>query len=89
MRKKANVPTIPGINDVTDINQIKKWMKDEKITFPIMIKASAGGGGKGMVKVENNDELAQAFAQARSESKKSFGDETVLVEKYIERGAGT
>ena len=84
--QKANVPTIPGISDVTDINQIKKWMKDEKITFPIMIKASAGGGGKGMVKVENNDGLAQAFAHARSEAKKSFGDETVLVEKYIERG---
>lgn len=84
--QKAKVPTIPGISDVTDINQIKKWMKDEKITFPIMIKASAGGGGKGMVKVENNDGLAQAFAQARSEAKKSFGDETVLVEKYIERG---
>ncbi|MDP1758568.1 MAG: biotin carboxylase N-terminal domain-containing protein [Thermodesulfovibrionales bacterium] len=84
--QKANVPTIPGISDVTDINQIKKWMKDEKITFPIMIKASAGGGGKGMVKVESNEQIPQAFSQARSEAKKSFGDETLLVEKYIERG---
>lgn len=84
--QKANVPTIPGLNDVTDTNQIKEWMKHEKVTFPIMIKAAAGGGGKGMVKVENEDQLPQAFAQARSEAKKAFGDEKILVEKYIERG---
>ena len=84
--QKAKVPTIPGISDVTDINQIKKWMKDEDVSFPIMIKASAGGGGKGMVKVESNEQIPQAFSQARSEAKKSFGDETILVEKYIERG---
>lgn len=84
--QKANVPTIPGLNEVVDINQIKKWMKAEKVAFPIMIKASAGGGGKGMVKVENEDQLPQAFAQARSEAKKAFGDEKILVEKYIERG---
>ena len=84
--QKANVPTIPGLNDVTDINQIKKWMKSEKVTFPIMIKAAAGGGGKGMVKVENEDQLVHAFSQARSEAKKAFGDEKILVEKYIERG---
>lgn len=84
--QKANVPTIPGLNDVTDVNQIKKWMKAEKVTFPIMIKAAAGGGGKGMVKVENEDQLPQAFAQARSEAKKAFGDEKILVEKYIEKG---
>ena len=51
-----------------------------------MIKAVAGGGGKGMAKVENKSELQQAFTQARSEALKSFGDERVLVEKYIERG---
>ncbi len=84
--QKANVPTIPGLNDVTDINQVRKWMKQEKVSFPIMIKASAGGGGKGMVKVENDEQLPQAFAQARSEAKKAFGDEKILVEKYIERG---
>jgi len=84
--QKANVPTIPGLNDVIDINQIKKWMKHEKVTYPIMIKAAAGGGGKGMVKVENEDQLLHAFAQARSEAKKAFGDEKILVEKYIERG---
>lgn len=84
--RKANVPTIPGITDVTSIEQIKQWMKKEKITFPIIIKASAGGGGKGMVKVSNNEELLQAFNRACSEAKKAFGDEAILVEKYIERG---
>ncbi|HID98111.1 MAG TPA: ATP-grasp domain-containing protein [Thermodesulfobacteriaceae bacterium] len=83
---RANVPTIPGLNDVKDVKQIKKWLKDEDVDFPIMIKASAGGGGKGMVKIESEGELANALAQARSEALKSFGNDTLLVEKYIERG---
>ncbi|MDP3259878.1 MAG: biotin carboxylase N-terminal domain-containing protein [Thermodesulfovibrionales bacterium] len=86
LAQKSNVPTIPGISNVTNVEQIKKWMNDEDVSFPIMIKASAGGGGKGMVKVESNEQISQAFSQARSEAKKSFGDETILVEKYIERG---
>ena len=86
LAQKANVPTIPGILDVMNVEQIKKWMKHDKVTFPIMIKAVAGGGGRGMVKVENMNQLMQAFAQARSEAMKSFGDDRVLVEKYIELG---
>jgi acetyl/propionyl-CoA carboxylase alpha subunit len=86
LAQKANVPTIPGIMDVHGIDQIKKWMKEEKVAFPIMIKAVAGGGGKGMVKVSDTNELQHAFGQARSEALKSFGDDRVLVEKYIERG---
>ena len=86
LARKAHVPTIPGISNVADSDQIRKWMKDEQVSFPVMIKASAGGGGKGMLKVESDDQLNQALGQVRSESKKSFGDETVLAEKYIERG---
>jgi acetyl/propionyl-CoA carboxylase alpha subunit len=86
LAQKANVPTIPGILDVMNVEQIKKWMKHAKVTFPIMIKAVAGGGGRGMVKVENTNQLVQAFAQARSEAMKSFGDDRVLVEKYVELG---
>jgi acetyl-CoA carboxylase biotin carboxylase subunit len=86
LAQNANVPTIPGIIDVTDTEQIKQWIINEKISFPIMIKAVAGGGGRGMVKVENKNQLVQAFAQARSEAMKAFGDDRVLVEKYIERG---
>lgn len=83
---KANVPTIPGVLDVTNVDQIKKWMKHDKVSFPIMIKAVAGGGGRGMVKVEDERQLSQALSQARSEAMKAFGDDRVMVEKYIERG---
>ncbi len=86
LAKKAGVPTVPGIDAVTDAARIKEWMRKDDVAYPIMIKASAGGGGKGMVKVERDDELDQALARARSEAKKSFGDDTILVEKYIERG---
>jgi acetyl/propionyl-CoA carboxylase alpha subunit len=86
LAQKANVPTIPGIINVVNVEDIRKWMKNEKVSFPIMIKAVAGGGGKGMVKVGNKSQLTQAFAQARSEALKSFGDDRVLAEKYIERG---
>lgn len=86
LAQKANVPTIPGIIDVKSVDEIKKWMKSKKVHFPIMIKAVAGGGGKGLVKVENTTALIHSFAQARSEALKAFGDDRVLVEKYIERG---
>ncbi len=84
--QKANVPTIPGISSVRSVKEIKEWMKREDVEFPIMIKAAMGGGGKGMVKVEKASELQRALEQARSEAKKAFGDDTLLVEKYIERG---
>jgi acetyl-CoA carboxylase biotin carboxylase subunit/propionyl-CoA carboxylase alpha chain len=86
LAKQANVPTIPGIDAVTDIEQIKAWMRKDEVSYPIMIKASSGGGGKGMVKVQSDGELSQALTRARSEAEKSFGDDTILVEKYIERG---
>ena len=86
LAQKANVPTIPGISDVSDVKQIQNWMKDENINFPIMIKAAAGGGGKGMVKIENAKQLAQGFSQARSEAEKSFDNGSLLAERYIERG---
>ncbi len=84
--QRANVPTIPGLLDVKSVEDIRKWMKEEEVEFPIMIKAAAGGGGKGMVRVENDEELNVAFEKAKSEAKKAFGDETLLVEKYIKRG---
>jgi acetyl-CoA carboxylase biotin carboxylase subunit/propionyl-CoA carboxylase alpha chain len=86
LAEQAAVPTIPGITGVTDVARIKKWIKDEKVQFPIMVKAAAGGGGKGMMRVGKESELEQAFSQVRSESKKAFGNDAVLVEKYIEHG---
>lgn len=84
--QKANVPTIPGISGNLDAKAIKKWMQEDKVDFPIMIKAALGGGGKGMVKINSDDEIDMALRQASSEAKKSFGDDSLLVEKYIERG---
>ncbi len=83
---KAKVPVIPGISDVKDIKEIIKWIKKDKVNYPIIIKAAAGGGGRGMVKVDKEDDLASAFSQAKSESMKAFGDDAILVEKYIEYG---
>lgn len=84
--RRSNVPTIPGIENVASPGQITDWMRDQDIAFPIMIKAAAGGGGKGMVRVDTPDQIPGALAQARSEAKKSFGNDTVLAEKYIEHG---
>jgi len=81
----ATVPVIPGVNNPKSPDDIRKWMQDEDVAYPIMIKATAGGGGKGMVRVEEECELDGAFQQAKSEAKKSFGDEEVLVEKFIQR----
>ncbi len=83
---KAGVPIIPGIPDVTSEEQIREWVRKDAIEYPIIIKASAGGGGKGMVKVEQDDQIGQALHQARSEAQKSFADDKLLAEKYIERG---
>ncbi|MCS6883264.1 MAG: biotin carboxylase N-terminal domain-containing protein [Oscillochloridaceae bacterium] len=84
--RRSNVPTIPGIENVTRPEQITEWMCEQDIAFPIMIKAASGGGGKGMVRVDTPEQIPGALAQARSEARKSFGDDTVLVEKYIEHG---
>ncbi|AEH44845.1 Carbamoyl-phosphate synthase L chain ATP-binding protein [Thermodesulfatator indicus DSM 15286] len=81
--RRANVPSIPGIDNVSSIEDIKKWIEEEKVDFPIMLKAAKGGGGKGMVKVESEEELPIAFNQAKSEAMKAFGDDTLLAEKYI------
>lgn len=82
----ANVPIIPGLNDVNSPEDIKKWIEREKVDFPILLKAAAGGGGKGMVRVNNSEEIEQAFARACSEAGKSFGNNSIIVEKYIRHG---
>jgi len=84
--KKANVPTIPGLMNVTSPEDVIRWMQEEEVTFPILFKAAAGGGGKGMVRVNSVEEIPIAFEKAKSEAKKAFGDDTIFVEKYIEKG---
>jgi len=81
---KAKVNTIPGFNKVVkDNNHALSIAKD--IGFPLMIKASAGGGGKGMRIVKNKNGIKDAFQLASSEAKSSFGDSRVFIEKYIEK----
>jgi propionyl-CoA carboxylase alpha chain len=79
---RANVSTVPGhlgiIADAAEAARIA-----EAIGYPVMIKASAGGGGKGMRVVYDAREVAEAFARARSEAKSSFGDDRVFIEKFI------
>ena len=81
---KVKVNTIPGFNEVIkDTSHAINIAKD--IGFPLMIKASAGGGGKGMRIVKNKNEIKDAFQLASSEAKSSFGDDRVFIEKYIEK----
>ena len=78
----AKVATVPGhLGVIEDDTQAEKIA--EEIGYPVMIKASAGGGGKGMRIAHSRAELADGFARARSEAKSSFGDDRVFIEKFI------
>jgi len=79
---KAGVPVVPGYHgdDQDDVALAREALT---IGFPVLIKASAGGGGKGMRVVERREDFAAALASARREAKASFGDDTVLLEKYL------
>jgi propionyl-CoA carboxylase alpha chain len=78
----AKVSTVPGyLGVIEDAKQAEK-IADE-IGYPVMIKASAGGGGKGMRIAHSKAEVAENFARARSEAKSSFGDDRVFIEKFI------
>ncbi len=80
--KGYDIPMVPGTDTaVTDIAEAKQ-LADE-MGYPILIKASAGGGGKGMRIVEQPDDFVPMMERAQSEAKASFGDDAVFVEKYI------
>ncbi len=80
--KKAKVPVVPGTS--MDMNERYLLKVCRKIGLPVIIKASAGGGGKGMRLVRNEEELFDAYNAARSEARTSFGNDAVYIEKYIE-----
>ena len=75
------VPTVPGLNDISDKVQIKEFIKN--VELPIIVKAASGGGGKGMRVVNNNNEIENAINSAKAEAKKSFNDDTVYLEKFL------
>ncbi|GHA34595.1 acetyl-CoA carboxylase biotin carboxylase subunit [Salinimicrobium marinum] len=80
--KKYDIPMVPGIDEaITDVEKARSIAKE--IGFPILIKASAGGGGKGMRIVEEEKELGDQMKRAISEAESAFGDGSVFIEKYI------
>jgi propionyl-CoA carboxylase alpha chain len=81
---KAGVTTVPGfMGIIKDVAHAKKIAKD--VGFPVMLKASAGGGGKGMRIARNESEVAEGFERSQSEARSSFGDDRMFIEKYIEQ----
>ncbi len=82
LMENAGVPVVPGYHGAS---QEADLLADEaqKIGYPVLIKARAGGGGKGMRLVERAEDFAEALAGAQREGQASFGDPGVLVEKYI------
>ena len=81
---KAGVPTVPGhMGIIKDADEAVKIAKE--IGYPVMLKASAGGGGKGMRVAHNDAEAREGFEQATSEAKSSFGDDRLFIEKFIEQ----
>jgi propionyl-CoA carboxylase alpha chain len=82
--REAGVSTIPGHDGIiADADQAVRMA--EEIGYPVMLKASAGGGGKGMRVAWNEEECRQGFARAASEAMASFGDDRMLIEKFIEQ----
>lgn len=80
--KKFNVPMVPGTESaIQSVDEAKKIAKEAG--YPVLIKASAGGGGKGMRLVNNEEELEGQMQMAKSEALNSFGDDAVFIEKFV------
>ena len=84
LMEKAGVPLVPGYHG-HDQDPALLQREADRIGYPVLIKASAGGGGKGMRAVEKAEEFAAALASCKREAMGSFGDDAVLVEKYVQR----
>jgi 3-methylcrotonyl-CoA carboxylase alpha subunit len=84
LMEKAGVPLVPGYHGA-DQNPELLHREADRIGYPVLIKASAGGGGKGMRAVEKSEDFAEALASCQREAQNSFGDQAVLIEKYVQR----
>jgi acetyl-CoA carboxylase biotin carboxylase subunit len=80
---QAGVPLVPGLQENVDAPRLAATAK--QIGYPVMLKAAAGGGGKGIRIVRSEKELAEAFAMAQAESKGAFGDDRIYLEKFVTR----
>jgi acetyl-CoA carboxylase biotin carboxylase subunit len=81
--QKLGIPVVPGSGPVEDVNEAKSAAAE--IGYPVLVKAAAGGGGRGMKLALTEDELEPALQTARNEAKAAFGDGTVYLEKYLAR----
>ncbi len=84
LMEKAGVPLVPGYHG-SDQNPALLKSEADRIGYPVLIKASAGGGGKGMRAVEKSENFAAALESCKREAISSFGDDAMLVEKYVQR----
>lgn len=82
--KEAGVATIPGIEKPIK-NEEEALLFARSCGYPVMIKAAAGGGGRGMRIAESEDELLEKFESAKNEAKKAFGDDSMFIEKYLHK----
>jgi acetyl-CoA carboxylase biotin carboxylase subunit len=82
--KKAGVPCVPGSDGPLDNDEARNKSFAKRIGFPVIIKASGGGGGRGMRVVRTEAELAEAIAMTRAEAKSFFNNDVVYMEKYLE-----
>jgi acetyl-CoA carboxylase biotin carboxylase subunit len=81
--QKSGVPTVPGSNGPLDDDAQRSLKIAGEIGFPVMIKAAAGGGGRGMRMVKDEDALISAIDLTKAEAKAAFGDDTVYLEKFL------
>ena len=84
LMEKAGVPLVPGYH-AADQDPALLQREADAIGYPVLIKASAGGGGKGMRAVDKSEDFAAALASCKREAINSFGDDAVLIEKYVQR----
>jgi len=80
--REAGVPTVPGTDEVESVAEAKRAARE--VGYPVILKASAGGGGRGMRVVHNEEDLERAFQQAQEEARAAFGNPALYLEKYIE-----
>jgi propionyl-CoA carboxylase alpha chain len=82
--KSYHVPLVPGVDSaITDVDEAIKIA--EEVGYPILIKASAGGGGKGMRLVERSEDFIEQMRMAQNEARSSFGDDAVFIEKFVNK----
>jgi acetyl-CoA carboxylase biotin carboxylase subunit len=82
--KELGIPTVPGSDGAIESDDEAKQLS-ERIGFPVLVKAAAGGGGRGMKIARSAAELSEALSTARAEANAAFGDDTVYIEKYLEK----